>query len=144
MNNILYFWSLRVRLDTAENWKLKLKTEKHCSKIIFKCVNSTVGLIFNIFFWIKWLWVSWTVYKQYMNSKTSIHASTTEAFLPNTQQMKMGAYLPRGNLQISNWRLAWPFDDSFIGFPITPRKITQNKLFHQVEYILQNNLQKPW
>ena len=28
---------------------LKLKTEnlKHCSKIIFKCVNSTVGPIFN-------------------------------------------------------------------------------------------------
>jgi len=50
--------------------------------------------------------------------KTSIHASTTEAFLPNTQQLKMGAYLPRGNLQISNWRLTWPFDDSFIGFPI--------------------------
>ena len=36
-----------VHLDTAENWKLKLKTEKYCSKIIFKCVNSTVGLIFN-------------------------------------------------------------------------------------------------
>ena len=25
----------------------KLKTEKYCSKIIFKCVNSTVGPIFN-------------------------------------------------------------------------------------------------
>ena len=29
----------------TENWKLK--TEKYCSKIIFKCVNSTVGPIFN-------------------------------------------------------------------------------------------------
>ena len=38
---------LRVCLDTAENWKLKLKTEKYCSKLIFKCVNSTVGPIFN-------------------------------------------------------------------------------------------------
>ena len=38
---------LGVRLDTAENCKLKLKTEKYCSKIIFKCVNSTVGPIFN-------------------------------------------------------------------------------------------------
>ena len=38
---------LWVRLDTAENRKLKLKTEKYCSKIIFKCVNSTVELIFN-------------------------------------------------------------------------------------------------
>ena len=27
--------------------QLKLKTEKHCSKIIFKCVNSTVRPIFN-------------------------------------------------------------------------------------------------
>ena len=41
--------ALRVRLDTAENWKLKLKvkTEKHYRKIIFKCVNSTVRPIFN-------------------------------------------------------------------------------------------------
>ena len=30
---------IMVRLDTAENWK-------HCSKIIFKCVNSTVEPIF--------------------------------------------------------------------------------------------------
>ena len=31
----------------AENWKLKLKTEKYYNKIIFKCVNSTVRPIFN-------------------------------------------------------------------------------------------------
>ena len=42
----LKLW-LRVRLDTAENWKLKLKIEKYCSKIIFKYVNSIVGPIFN-------------------------------------------------------------------------------------------------
>ena len=55
-------WRLyRVRLDTtyfAENWK-------YCSKIIFKCVNSIVWLIINIFFWIKWLWVPWTVCEQW-------------------------------------------------------------------------------
>ena len=34
------FWSLWARLDTAENWK-------YCNKIIFKCVNNTVWLIFN-------------------------------------------------------------------------------------------------
>ena len=40
------------------NWKLKLKTEKHCIKIIFKCVNSTVGPIFNEKIVEKWnLWV---------------------------------------------------------------------------------------
>ena len=49
-------FGLRVRLDTAENWKLK--TEKHCSKIIFKCVNSIVGPIFNEKVVKKWnLWV---------------------------------------------------------------------------------------
>ena len=26
---------------------IQLKTKKHCSKIIFKCVNSTMGPIFN-------------------------------------------------------------------------------------------------
>ena len=36
-----------VHLDTAENLKLKLKTEKYYSKIIFKCVNSTMRPIFN-------------------------------------------------------------------------------------------------
>ena len=57
-----YCYKLRVRLDTTENWKLKLKTEKYCSKIIFKCVNSTVGLIFNEKIAEKWnLWV----HKQY-------------------------------------------------------------------------------
>ena len=40
-------WNVRVRLATAENWNWKLKIEKHCSKIIFKCVNGTVEPIFN-------------------------------------------------------------------------------------------------
>ena len=53
-----YYLLLRVRLDTVENWKLKLKTEKYCSKIIFKCVNSIVGPIFNEKVAEKWnLWV---------------------------------------------------------------------------------------
>ena len=53
---------LGVHLDTVENWKLKLKTEKHCSEIIFKCVNSTVGPICNKKVAEKWnLWV----HKQY-------------------------------------------------------------------------------
>ena len=47
-------------LIVAKNWK-------HCSKIIFKCVNSIVGPIFNICF------NTWTVYdsdKQFINSKS--------------------------------------------------------------------------
>ena len=31
---------LKLKVAEIENWK-------HCSKIIFKCVNSVVGLIFN-------------------------------------------------------------------------------------------------
>ena len=43
--------------------KLKIKNWKYCSKIIFKCVNSTVGPIFNEKVVKKWnLWV----HKQYM------------------------------------------------------------------------------
>ena len=55
---LTYFWSwwLRVCLDRTyfaetENWK-------HCSKIVFKCVNSAVGPIFNEKIDKKWnLWV---------------------------------------------------------------------------------------
>ena len=39
---------------------------KHYSKIIFKYVNTNVRPIFNIFFWIKWLWVPWTIYEQWL------------------------------------------------------------------------------
>ena len=46
------------------NWKLKTETEKHCSKIIFKCVNNIVGPIFNEKVTEKWcLWVLWTEYR---------------------------------------------------------------------------------
>ena len=64
---------LSVRLDTTYfcwNWK-------HCNKIIFKCVNSTVGPIFNFFFWIKWLWVSWTVLLQCVNSDNCLKKQKT-------------------------------------------------------------------
>ena len=43
---------IRVCLDWTYccwNWKLKTENWKHCSKIIFKCVNSNVRPIFNIF-----------------------------------------------------------------------------------------------
>ena len=47
---------LRVCLDIAENWK-------HCSKIIFKRVNSIVRPIFNEKVAKKWcLWVPWTMH----------------------------------------------------------------------------------
>ena len=63
LENAIYILRLKVRLDTAENWKLKLKTEKYCSKITFKYMNSTVRSIFNKKIVKKWcLWVPWTVY----------------------------------------------------------------------------------
>ena len=40
------------------SWKLKTETEKYCSKIIFKCVNSTMKPIFNEKVAKKWnLWI---------------------------------------------------------------------------------------
>ena len=44
-----YKGSVWIEIIVAENWKLKTENWKHCSKIIFKCVNSIVGPIFNIF-----------------------------------------------------------------------------------------------
>ena len=41
MVNVGSVWIEFIVVET-ENWK-------YCSKIIFKCVNSTVGPIFNIF-----------------------------------------------------------------------------------------------
>ena len=41
--------SVWIELIVAENLKLKTENWKHCSKIIFKCVNSIVDPIFNIF-----------------------------------------------------------------------------------------------
>ena len=47
------FVIFRVRLDWTYccwNWKLKTENRKHCSKIILKCVNSTVRSSFKDFF----------------------------------------------------------------------------------------------
>ena len=50
-----YFGSVWIQSKTY-NWK-------HCSKIIFKCVNITVGPIFNEKIAEKWcLWILWTVH----------------------------------------------------------------------------------
>ena len=55
--NFFDFGSVWIELIVAEteNWK-------YCSKIIFKCVNSIMRPIFNIF-------NAWTVYEQYVNSE---------------------------------------------------------------------------
>ena len=64
---------LWVRLDATyliENWK-------HCNKIIFKCVNSTVGPIFYIFFLNKVIMDPansiWIVHEQYSLSLKCVH-----------------------------------------------------------------------
>ena len=59
-NNIKHSGSVWIGLILL---KLKIYCWNHCSKIIFKCVNSTVGPIFNEKIAKKWnLWV----YKQYI------------------------------------------------------------------------------
>ena len=98
---------------------LKLKTYcwNHCSKIIFKCVNSTVKPIFNIFFWIKWLWVSWTVHNvsaQYNprvwtvrvtvhKSKCTVHVSWTvqEAVMKKEERANAKSSVSKPHLNAS-------------------------------------------
>ena len=54
----------RTYFAETENWK-------YCSKIIFKCVNNTVGPIFNEKIDKKWsLWDLWTVHKCTVHRKT--------------------------------------------------------------------------
>ena len=66
-------WNLYTIWDTYQGirsvWiefillKLKIENWKYCSKIIFKCVNSAVGPIFNEKVVENWsLWNSWTVH----------------------------------------------------------------------------------
>ena len=55
-------------------WKLKTENWKHCNKIIFKCVNSVIGPIFNEKVAEKWsLWVPcmccWNVHCTLMKSQ---------------------------------------------------------------------------
>ena len=81
----IYLFNFFIKGPFGYSWKLKTENWKHCSKIIFKCVNSTVGPIFNEKIDKKWnLWVheqciyawfmkNWsniaaTVHVQYMNS----------------------------------------------------------------------------
>ena len=49
LDDFIHYGSVWIELIVAENLKLKTENWKHCSKIIFKCVNSIVGPIFNIF-----------------------------------------------------------------------------------------------
>ena len=54
----LYIYIYITKGPFGYSWKLKTENEKHCSKIIFKCVNSIVGPIFNEKVVEKWnLWV---------------------------------------------------------------------------------------
>ena len=58
------------------NWKLKTENWKHCSKINFKCVNSTMEPIFNEKIVKKWyLWIR-EQYIQYMNTLFTVEKST--------------------------------------------------------------------
>ena len=70
-----YTWKmLWVRLDWTYycwNWKLKTENWKYCSKIIFKCVNSTMGPILNFF-------SAWTVLWTVMNSAWTVIFSPTQ------------------------------------------------------------------
>ena len=73
--------------------KLKTKNWKHCSKIIFKYVNSTVGPIFNEKIAEKWnLWVhEQCTYALFTREKSTFAATvqwTVAAFLQNVWKQK--------------------------------------------------------
>ena len=56
---LTYFWSLWLRVCLDRTYFAETENWKHCSKIVFKCVNSAVGPIFNEKIDKKWnLWVS--------------------------------------------------------------------------------------
>ena len=79
---------LWVQLDTTENWK-------YCSKIIFKCVNSTVRPIFNEKVAEKWsLWVPWTVHRTYwcalFMKKINIHGLKKKKKNTNKRRRRCG------------------------------------------------------
>ena len=90
LNNVISFFflivtnfekSTEVKGPFGYSWKLK--TKKHCSKIIFKYVNSTAGLIFNKKVAKKWgLWVSWlkSCWKSYCVCIVHIPKSTIMAW----------------------------------------------------------------
>ena len=65
-------FGLSLLLLKTENWK-------HCSKIIFKCVNSIMGPIFNIFL----------IREQCMHSVWTVHTLfTTVKSVPQSQKMR--------------------------------------------------------
>ena len=71
----------KVRLDTAENWKLK----NTLTKIIFKCVNSTMGSIFNKKKVAeKWdLWVPCTIHRTHWCAKKGRKSQTLRLLFMN-------------------------------------------------------------
>ena len=82
-----FVWILLI----VENWK-------HCSKIIFKCVNSTVGPNFKVVLWKKYLRVLWIVNRTHQKNvghwtwmldalskqSLSLHYNTTQNSSPLT------------------------------------------------------------
>ena len=112
----------RVRLDTtyfAENWK-------YCNKIIFKCVNSNVRPIFILFFfWIKWLWVLWTVRKPFFFIFSN--KPTSSSALPSLQR-------PSTNVvYVTLVRVLFFFTPNFISVPPI---YTTNELLGFSKYFL--------
>ena len=68
-------------LFIAENWK-------HYNKIVFKCINSIVRPIFNVYFAEKRdLWVLWTVHGTHLNKKRA--AGKRKMRFPNARLMFM-------------------------------------------------------
>ena len=97
--------SFRVCLDRT--YFAKIENWKHCSKIIFKCMNSTVRYIFNEKVAEKWdLWVLWIVHGTHWCAEKSniaaiIHEQCiviTVLFAPETHPKKKKKRVKRRNV----------------------------------------------
>ena len=72
---VLKKWiTIKIRVCLDKTYFVKTENWKHCSKIIFKCVNSTVRPIYNekvdkkLSLWDPWTIHLCTVYKRLVNS----------------------------------------------------------------------------
>ena len=130
-------WNVRVRLATAENWNWK-----HYSKIIFKCVNSTVEPIFNEKVVEKWsLWDPWIVHrctihrthKPHFSATFSLKMGSTVLFIHSNiilLQYFQFSVISKWTLSVFKFHFSPNF--AFVYFSSLIFKFIQLRIFHQL------------
>ena len=129
--HICNVWIELIIVET-ENWNWK-----HCSKIIFKCVNSVVGLIFNEKFAKKWiLWIR----EQCTNALFIMEKSTSAGW--TKKKKKSVGQKRRHNKQLNPntpYKISWiqtlPTQSVYFSSLVTSPHST-NKSFQKANYCL--------